>query len=264
MRAIIIIMTMTPPTVLITGASSGIGLELAHVFAAHGENLVLVARDSDRLQKLANTLSKQYGLRVEAITLDLTKPDAVDHLVKTLKKEAIQIDTLINNAGFGLYGDSTTTSWKTEQNMIDLNISVVNELSKHFAHRMVKRGQGRIMNVASVAAFFPGVYMSTYYASKAYVMSYTLALAEEVASHGVVVTALCPGPTKSGFVQRAHADHSRLFSRTMSARTVAEQAYRGLKRGRRIIIPGWKNKAAVFVTRFLPHRMIASLVRRAN
>lgn len=255
---------MTPPTTLITGASSGIGLELAHVFASHGENLVLVARDSDRLQKLAKTLSNQYGLRVEAITIDLTEPNAVDKLTKTLKKENLEITTLINNAGFGVYGETTKTDWDEEQNMIELNINVVTELSKYFAKVMTKRGSGSIMNVASTAAFFPGVYMSVYYATKAYVLSYSMALAEEVSPKGVQVSILCPGPTKTGFVQRAHAGASKLFSRQVSARMVAEVAYRGLKRGKRVIIVGWLNKLMIFISRFIPRRALAALVRRAN
>ncbi len=257
-------MTMQPSTVLITGASSGIGLELAHIFAEHGDNLVLVARDEDPLEKLARTLSNQYGLRVEAIAMDLTRPGAVKKLIDMLKKERLEINTLVNNAGFGLYGEATKTDWAIEQNMITLNIEVVTELSKHFGRQMLERGHGEILNVASTASFFPGVHMSVYYATKAYVLSYTLALAEELSRHGVVVTALCPGPTKSGFAQRSHASKTRLFGKTMSARSVAQAGYRGLKRRRRVVVTGARNKFAVSLSRVLPRRTLAAAVRKAS
>lgn len=255
---------MQPSTVLITGASSGIGLELAHVFAEHGDNLVLVARDEERLEKLARTLSRQYGLRVEAIAMDLTSPGAVQRLIGIIKSEHLEVNTLVNNAGFGLYGQAIKTDWATEQNMITLNIEVVTQLSKYYGRQMAERGRGEILNLASTASFFPGVHMSVYYATKAYVLSYTLALAEELARHGVVVTALCPGPTQSGFAQRSHAGKTRLFGKTMLARRVAQLGYRGLKRGRRVVVTGGRNKFAVGMSRMLPRRKLAAVVRKAS
>ncbi len=257
-------MSMKPPTTLITGASSGIGLELAHVFASHGENLVLVAREPEKLEKLARTLSKQYGQRVEAIGIDLTRPGAVDDLLKILRSEKLHIETLVNNAGFGEFGPAIETDWKVEANMIELNITVLTRLSKHFAKDMAKRGAGNILNVASTASFYPGVFMSVYYATKAYVLSYSLALAEELAPHVVHVMALSPEPTRTGFAARAHANRTRLFGHPMAARTVAEQAYKGLKRRRRVLVVGSRNKAGVFLSRFIPRRMSARIVREAS
>ena len=255
---------MTPANVLITGASSGIGLELAHIFASHGDNLVLVAKDADKLEKISKTLSNQYGLRVGAISLDLTAKGSIKKLFDTLDRDKIRIDTVINNAGFGLFGLATETDWSEERNMIELNIMALTEISKHFAKQMSARKSGTIVNVASTASFYPGVMMSVYYATKAYVLSYTLALAEELAPQGVHVMALCPGPTRTGFATRAQASRSRLFGKPMSARKVAELAYSGLKKRRRIIVTGGRNKASVFISRLIPWGMAARLVRRVS
>lgn len=258
-------MTMKVATVLITGASSGIGLELAHVFAEHGDNLVLVARDSSRLTKLAKTLSNQYGLRVEAICLDLTKPDAIGTLVKTLMEEDIHIDTLVNNAGFGLFGDFASSDWKRERDMIDLNIRVVTELTSHFVKGMKASGAGRILNVASTAAFLPGPMMAVYYATKAYVLSWSVALAEELKRDNIVVTALCPGPTKTSFATSAQATKSPLFKgRLGSANAVARAGYRGLVRGKAIVVPGWKNKLLTFLPRLFSRPLQARIVNTAS
>lgn len=256
---------MRVATVLITGASSGIGLELAHTFAEHGDNLVLVARDSSRLSKLAKTLSRQYGLRVEAICLDLTKPDSIQTLIKTLHTEHIQIDTLVNNAGFGEFGEFTKSDWSRDRDMIDLNIRVVTELTRHFLPGMVERGRGRILNVASTAAFLPGPLMAVYYATKAYVLSWSVALAEELKGSGVVVTALCPGPTKTSFATSAQATKSPLFRRRLSsAKSVARAGYRGLVRGKVIVVPGWKNKLLTLLPRALSRKIQARFVMQAS
>lgn len=258
-------MTMMPSNVLITGASSGIGLELAHVFAEHGDNLVLVARESGKLTKLAKTLSKQYGLRVEAISLDLTKDGSIEKLYKELNSEGIYIDTLVNNAGFGLHGEFVDADWDKEREMIDLNIRVVTELTSYFARGMQERGRGRILNVASTAAFLPGPMMAVYYATKAYVLSWSVALAEELRESGVVVTALCPGPTKTGFASRARATKSRIFSGQLaSARWVARKGYRGLALGKVVVVPGLQNKLLTFMPRLLSRRWQARAVRAAS
>ena len=256
---------MLPVNVLITGASSGIGLELAHVFAEHGDNLVLVARDTNKLTHLARTLSDQYGLRVEAISMDLTKDGAIDELIATLKKEKIEIDTLVNNAGFGHYGEFSKSDWKRNHEMIELNIRVVTELTQHFLGGMKSRGRGRILNVASTAAFLPGPLMAVYYATKAYVLSFSVALAEEVRGSNIAVTALCPGPTKTGFATAAEATHSRIFKgRLASANWVAKAGYRGLVRGKSIVVPGWRNKLLTFMPRFFTQKYIARIVYRAS
>ena len=256
---------MLPVNVLITGASLGIGLELAHVFAQHGDNLVLVARDTTRLTHLARTLSDEYGLRVETISLDLTKDGAIDELVAALKKEKIEIDTLVNNAGFGQFGEFVGSHWKRNQEMMELNMRVVTELTQHFSERMKNRGRGRILNVASTAAFLPGPLMAVYYATKAYVLSFSVALAEELRNSGVVVTALCPGPTKTGFASTADATKSRIFrGRLDDARHVAQAGYRGLVRGKTIVVPGVRNKILTFLPRLFTRRYTARLVRWAS
>lgn len=255
---------MQPHYALITGASSGIGLELAHVYAEHGFNLVLVARDQDRLYKVAKTLTREYGQQVEAIAMDLTDQKSVDQLLKQVQREKIVIDTLINNAGFGLFDPAIQADFTIERNMVELNVLTVTRLSKHFAKEMAERGSGAIMNVASTASFYPGVNMSVYYATKAYILSYSLALAEELVGSGVHVMALCPGPTKSNFAQKAHAGRTRLFGRPMDARIVARAAYRGMKFRRRVVVVGLRNKLAVFLRRFLPHGLAARFVRKAS
>ncbi|MBP9827519.1 SDR family oxidoreductase [Candidatus Saccharibacteria bacterium] len=249
---------MNPPYALITGASSGIGLELAHVYAEHGYNLVLIAQDNERLSAVAKTLEREYGQKVHSLTLDLTSSNWFSQLTKFLENKKLEIDVAINNAGFGLYGPATETSFADEQNMIELNIITLTRLSKYFARQMKKRGSGSIINVASVAGFYPGIYMSVYYATKAYVLSYSLALAEELAKSGVHVMALCPGPTKTNFVARAKATRSRIFGKPMQARVVAEQCYRGMKHSKRLVVIGGRNKASVFLSRFLPHTISAS------
>lgn len=254
---------MRPNFALITGASSGIGLELAHVYASRGYNLVIVARDQDKLYKVAKTLTREYGQQVEAITLDLTAPKAIDTLMRHLHKEKIQIDTLINNAGFGLFGAAIDTDFKVERDIVELNVLAVTELCKRFGALMAERGQGGIMNVASTASFFPGVNMSVYYATKAYVLSYSLALAEELSLYGVHVMALCPGPTRSNFAQTAHASKTRLFGRPIDARAVARAGYRGMKYRRRVVVVGLRNKLAVYLRRLIPDYLAARVVRKA-
>ncbi len=257
-------MNMRPEWALITGASSGIGLELAHVLASEGYNLVLVSQDEDRLRTVAQTMHRQYGVESEAVMIDLVRDDALVSLTKFLHAKKLHPDIVINNAGFGVYGELADTPWKDEQDLIALNITRLTEFTKHFGQEMRRRGSGTIMNVASIAAFFPGVRMDVYYASKAYVLSLTLAVAEELRPHGVRVHCLCPGPTHTGFQSRAHATRSRWFGRPADASSVAKAAYRGMRRGKLMIVPGWRNKLNIFLARFTPRAWLAPLVRRAD
>lgn len=251
-------------TVFITGASSGIGLEMAHVWAREGYNVVGVALDADRLDAAMTGLTHEYGVKAWSLPLDLTHANAVDRVEAFLKKEKLTIHTLINNAGFGVYGDFVSTRWEDEHQLLELNVVRLTELTKYFARAMARRGSGEILNVASIAAFFPGVHMDTYYASKAYVLSFSLAIAEELRPKGVQVSILCPGPTRTGFETRAHATRSRLFGRAGDARKVAEVAFTGVKKGQLIIIPGWRNRSNIFLSRFVPRKWLAPLVRRAD
>lgn len=257
-------MNMRPDTVFITGASSGIGLELAHVFAREGYNVVGVAQNDLQLRDAMRGVEHEYGVKTWSLVQDLTAKNAVEKIDAFLHKEKIHVDVAVNNAGFGVFGEFIETNWEDEKELLELNIVSLTELTKYFAQIMAKRGEGKILNVASIASFFPGVFMDTYYASKAYVLSFSLALAEELRPRGVQVSVLCPGPTRSNFETRAHASRSRLFGRAADARKVAEIAVKGLRSGKPVIIPGVRNKFNVFISRFIPRKWLAPLVRRAN
>lgn len=255
---------MRPETVFITGASSGIGLELAHVFAREGYNVVGVAQNDVQLRDAMRGLEHEYGVKTWPLVQNLTARNAVEKIDEFLHAEKIHVDVVINNAGFGVFGEFIQTDWEDHKELLDLNIVSLTELTKYFAQRMAKRGGGKILNVASIASFFPGVFMDTYYASKAYVLSFSLALAEELRPKGVQVSVLCPGPTRSNFETRAHATRSKLFGRAGDARKVAEVALKGVQNNKLIIIPGTRNKLNVFMSRFIPRKWLAPLVRSAN
>ena len=249
-------------TALITGASGGIGLELARIVAAHGTNVVLVARQEDKLRALAAEL-QATGVRADVVAADLGAPGAAAALVSRVQSLGIDIDVLVNNAGFGLYGPFLQTSLDTELSMLQLNIVALTELTKRLLPPMVARRSGRILNVASTAAFFPGPLMAVYYATKAYVLSFSEAIANELQGSGVTVTAVCPGPTESGFQAAAGLEGSRLGAGRsfQTSRQVAEEAYDALIAGAPLVVTGLSNKLQVLAPRFLPRRMLASMVR---
>ena len=249
-------------TALITGASSGIGLELARTFARHKHDVVLVARQEARLVELAQELTGQ-GVRAHVIAADLSLPGAAASLVDRVHADRLQVDILVNNAGFGLFGAFAETALETELQMIQLNIAVVTELTKRFLPAMLARRSGRILNLASTAAFLPGPLMSVYYATKAYVLSFTDALANELEGTGVSITALCPGPTASGFQAAAHLEKSKLMAgkRLPSSQEVAEFGYDALMSGTPIAIPGMLNKLTAAVPRFFPRAVVRRMVR---
>jgi len=249
-------------TVLITGASGGIGKELADCFAQGGHNVVLVARSEDRLLDLAKEYPKKYGIQATVIAKDVASPGVPDEIFEELKKKGIVIDYLVNNAGFGLYGTFLETQLEEETNMIDINIKAVTAMTKLFLPDMVKRGQGGIMNVSSLVGFFPGPMMSVYYATKAYVLSFTEALENDVRGTGVIVTTLCPGLTSTGFVDRSGMGDSKLFQSggLMEARQVAEEGYRSFLRGKTLIIPGARNRFMAFMPRLMPRKMVTHLI----
>ncbi|MEW4305780.1 SDR family NAD(P)-dependent oxidoreductase [Rossellomorea marisflavi] len=254
---------MTNQTALITGASSGIGLELAKLFAKDGYDLVLVARSEGKLNQLKGELEEQYGIRGTVIAMDLGKPEEAYRLKEELK--GVEIDVLLNNAGFGLYGAFDETDLEDELSMIDINIKALTALTKLFLPEMKERGRGRIMNVASSAAFQPGPLMAVYYATKSYVLSLTEALENELKGSGVTVTALCPGPTETGFKSRANLGESKLFkSGVMDVQTVARIGYDGLMRGKTIVILGFKNKLLANSIRFIPRKWVTATVRNVQ
>ncbi|MGD0437905.1 MAG: SDR family oxidoreductase [Bryobacteraceae bacterium] len=245
------------PSVLITGASAGIGLELARVFAAAGYDLILTARDQVRLEKLAADL-KPAAVRV--IAQDLSLPGAPEEIHRL----APNVDVLVNNAGFGVYGKFADNSLSQELNMIQLNVAALVALTKLYLPGMLAARSGRIMNVASTAAFQPGPLMAIYFATKAFVLSFSEAIANELEGTGVTVTALCPGPTATEFQERGKMQDSALVKgkKMMTARTVAEAGYQGLMAGKTIVIPGLQNKLMVESLRISPRSVVTKVVRR--
>lgn len=250
-------------TVLITGASGGIGYELALLFAKERYNLVLVARNSEVLNQMSIELSKIYGISVTVIAKDLSVPSTPQEIYEELYRESVTIDVLVNNAGFGHYGLFHEHDLTTDLAMLQVNITALTHLCKLFLPAMIRRGSGKILNVASTAAFLPGPLMAVYYASKAYVLHYSEALANELQETGVSVTTLCPGPTQTDFQTRAHMEQSKIMQRTiMDATTVARMGYTGMMNKQTVVVAGFKNKLLVNLVRFLPRKIVTATVRR--
>ncbi|WP_058300736.1 SDR family NAD(P)-dependent oxidoreductase [Gorillibacterium timonense] len=245
-------------TALVTGATSGLGLEFVKLLAKDGYTLVLVARSEEKLKQL-----QASGLGVESVILvkDLSLPHAAKEVFAELVRQQIEVDVLINNAGFGLMGAFDELELDQQMEMIQLNIGALTELTRLVLPGMKKRNRGSILNVASMAAFLPGPLMAVYYASKAYVLSFSEALAEELAGSAVTVTTLCPGPTKTQFGAAANAEGSRLFKRAMSADQVARQGYAAMKTGKRVIITGTLNRLSIFGTKFIPRSAAAKFAK---
>jgi hypothetical protein len=251
------------PTALITGASAGIGAELAKVFAAHDHDLVLVARRRDALEALAGTLEGKHGITATVIVDDLGDPEAPERIFAAVRDARIEVDVLVNNAGFGLGGEFSETPIEREIAMVQVNVTALMHLTKLFVAPMLKRRAGYVLNVASTAAFFPGPLQSVYYASKAFVLSFSQAVAEELAPSGISVTCLCPGPTETEFAQVAGMKSVRLPNLDVAdADDVAEFGYRAMLAGWRVAVPGAKNKLLVQVQRLVPRRMIARAVKK--
>ena len=249
-------------TVLITGASGGIGYELAKLFARDRHDLVLVARSGDKLAQLANELQAR-GVRVKTFSLDLTASPSAKFLYDQLQREGAAVDILVNNAGFGAFGEFAQMPEEQIFGQIQLNIVALTELTRLFLPRMIARGSGRVMNVASTAGFQPGPLMAVYYATKAYVISFSEAIANEVRDSGVTVTCLCPGATHTGFAERAGNDKSRLFKQlgAMSAEKVALDGYRAVMEGCTLAISGAQNWLVAQSTRFAPRRLVTAISR---
>ena len=251
------------PSALVTGASGGIGRDLAKLLAAGGHDLILVARSRDTLELLAAEMRREHGVESTVVAADLSEPDAAARVAREVEARGLRVDVLVNNAGFGLYGSYLETDGERELQMIRLNVEALTQLTKLLLPAMAARGAGRILNVASTAAFQPGPFMAVYYATKAYVLSYSEALAEELAGTRVTVTCLCPGVTETGFQSTAELQRSRLVQSSviMDSQTVARAGYRGLMRGKRLVIPGAMNRLFVESIRFLPRRLVTRIVR---
>ncbi|HEY8183007.1 MAG TPA: SDR family oxidoreductase [Thermoanaerobaculia bacterium] len=248
-------MNTSRKTALITGASSGIGMDFARLLSREGYELFLVARSEAKLRALASELGN-----AKVIVADLVLPDAPQRIFDV----SSGVDVLINNAGFGVSGPFIETDLRKELEMIQVNVSALTHLTRLFLPPMLARKSGHILNLASTAAFLPGPLMAVYYATKAYVLSFSEAIADELRGTGVTVTALCPGPTATGFAEVAGMESSRLFSlmRPMSSEAVARYGLRAMRHGKRVAIPGIANKLSTQSIRVSPRRLVTTIVRK--
>ncbi len=252
-------------TVLVTGASSGIGLELAKFFAADKSNLVLVARSTDALEKLAAELRGKHGIEANVVTADLSLPESPSKIFSEIKGRGITVDVLVNNAGFGLHGDFSEMPLKRQLEIVQVNIAALVDLSGLFLPGMIQRKRGGILNVGSVAGFLPGPHMAVYYASKAFVMSFSEALHEELRGTGVTVTNLCPGATESNFSQVARSHHTRITPATkMPTATVAQAGHQAFRHAACFTVPGVVNKILTLAPNVLPRAFVRRVIGKYN
>ena len=251
-------------TALITGASSGIGLALAEIFAANGYHLVLVARTRDKLEEIARDLKQRFGISVKVMAHDLSAAENCQKIYDDLSRQSTRVDVLVNNAGAGTWGDFWRTDLDAEMRNMNLNMTSLVYLTKLFLKDMIKNRRGKILNVASTAAFQPGPLMAIYYATKAFVLSFSEAISNETRGTGVTVTALCPGPTATNFRDAAGMKKSMLFSKhlNLSAEVVARAGYEGMKRGKVIVVPGFKNRFIIQALRLAPRSFVRNAVRK--
>ena len=243
------------PTVLITGASAGIGEELARLFAANRHDLVLVARNADKLQALSGELGRAHSVQARVLAADLSDPAAPPRIFEELRRQGISIDVLVNNAGFGASGPYAEIDYDVEARMIQVNVAALAHLTRLFLPAMLARRSGKILNVASTAAYVPGPFMAVYYA-----------IAEELQGTGVTMTALIPGPTQTNFAATAGTTETRLFrtGKVMSAAAVARVGYDGLMSGKRVAIAGFSNKLTALSTRLAPRTTLAKITSKLN
>jgi len=253
-------------TALITGSAHGIGYQLAYVFASHSYNLVLVDKDQEKLEVIAEDFLQKFGISVKTLVKDLSISTSPEEIFTELQQAAIKIDVLVNNAGFGTYGLFNETDLSTELNMLQVNIVSLTHFTKLFLKDMITQGYGKILNVASVAAFQPGPLMAVYFATKAYVLSFSEAIANELEGTGVTVTTLCPGPTASEFQKAAAMEESKIshVNRMMNTETVAKIGYDGLMANKKTVIPGLRNKILVKSVQLAPRNIVSKVVRNMH
>lgn len=252
-----------PGTAVVTGASAGIGREVARLLAAAGHDLVLVARARPRLERLAEELAGAHGIAARALAADLGREGAAEELFRAVRAEAGRpVDTLVNSAGIGSFGPFAGATLEESLAVVRLNVTALTALTRLFLPGMLERGRGRILNLSSTAAFQPGPGMSVYYATKAYVLHFSEGIADELRGTGVTVTALCPGPTRTEFQERAEMERSGLLRDwwMMDAEAVARAGVRGMLRGERLVVPGIANKVSALGPRLLPRRLLTRLV----
>ncbi len=251
------------PTALITGASGGIGWELARVFARNGYRLILVARSAGKLAQLAGQIKADYGTEVHTFPHDLATACAARELCDEMGRQGLEVDVLVNNAGFATLGLFAETDPAQVLQLLQLNIVSLTHLTRLLLPGMIRRGSGHVLNVASIAGYFPGPLTATYNASKAYVVSFSLALSEELRGSGVGVTTLCPGPTRTGFEARAGLHGAKAFrDHVMDPRAVAETAYAAVIRRRPVAFPGWRNRLRMLPIKLLPWKVLARFARQ--
>jgi hypothetical protein len=252
-------------TVLITGASSGIGWELAKCFAADGSRLILTARNTEALQSLADELRRLHHIEALVLPADLSLPETPERIFNELQGRGITVDVLVNNAGFGAWGRFAGLPLQRQLEMLQVNVTALVQLTGLFLPGMVQRRRGGILNVASVAGFVPGPGMAVYYATKACVLSFTEALAQELTGTNVAATALCPGPTATNFGQVAQANPARMVRQVrMSAEAVALYGLHSFRRGKTVAVPGLQNRLIIFLARLGPRSMVRKMVAKFN
>lgn len=252
-------------TVLVTGASSGIGLQLAELFAKGGHDLVIVARREKLLESVASRFKENYGINVTVIPKDLTLKKSPQEIYNEVKALGIEIEILVNNAGFGAVGEFTELDHKRQIDMINLNVNALVSLTKLFLPDMIEKNRGGILNVGSLAGFQPGPYASIYYATKSFVLSFTEGLYEELKGTDIKVSCLAPGPVNTEFGEVSGLDKSFLFKTgTMSGKEVAEEGYRGFKKGKLIVIPGLGNRLLPLLVRIMPRFIVRMVTARLN
>ena len=251
---------------LVTGASGGIGLDIARLLAARGYSLILTARSGDKLLKLQQELQDAHAVDVQVLPLDLTGDQAPEQLFSFVQDGGWQVDMLVNNAGFGDHSAFLHSDWDRQRDMVQLNITALMQLCRLFGPAMEARGHGRILNVASVAAYTPGPYLATYYASKAFVLSFSHALRQELRGSGVTVTALCPGPTATGFSREAKVSRAPMFTHVKSAtsQAVAEAGVRAVLAGREQVTTGAPFRLVNLLCRLVPRSLSARLTGWVN
>jgi len=251
------------PTALITGASSGLGIDFAQLFAKDGIDVVLLARSADKLQELAEELQKSYSIKTYVLVKDLSDEADLNSIFPELQEQKIEIDYLVNNAGFGHHTSFAELPWKEHQALMRVNMEALTQLMHEFLVPLLKNGKGRILQIASTASFQPGPFMALYYASKAYVRSFGEALSKELEGTGVTVNILCPGPTQTGFFDKAGMNSMLLLKsgQMQTSEEVARFGYKKMMHGKRTVISGWMNAVGAMATLFLPKGLLLSVVK---
>lgn len=254
----------SPKTALITGASGGIGFDLARIFAENGYDLVLVSRSREKLLELADHVRRMFGREAHVLPKDLSEPFAPEEIYREIVRRRLEIDVLVNNAGYGILGPLAYTDKRDQLGLLQVNVVSLLHLTRLFLPGMLQRGRGRILNIASTAGFQPGPLMANYYASKAYVLSFSVALSQEVRGTGVSVSVLCPGPTPTGFQQRAGIRRQVGIRRlaALDSLAVARIGFEGLMAGKGVIVPGLLNKIGTFLVRLAPLELVARTVMK--